>query len=301
MILPAFESGETSYAALAAAGAAIFAVAMLRVVGVIGRRVGAGLMQFRLQSTYRRRVAHRYLQLPFSWHQHHPAGRLLSTVNSDVEAVWSPIIPLPTALGVVIMLVSAIGSLILVDPVPALVSVALFPAIGLLNVFYQRRLSLPPPLAARAQSLRAEVADIAHESFDGAVVVKTLGLEAHEASRMAERAEALRDANVAVGRMRGRFDPLLDALPNLGILTVLAVGTVRMASGAIGVADLVQVAYLFTMIAFPVRAFGWVLAELPRSAVGWERVRAVLDAKGDMPSGELRLTDPGPLDLSARG
>ncbi|WP_326707086.1 ABC transporter transmembrane domain-containing protein [Streptomyces cyaneofuscatus] len=145
------------------------------------------------------------------------------------------------------------------------------------------------------------MADIAHESFDGAVVVKTLGLEAHEASRMAERAEALRDANVAVGRMRGRFDPLLDALPNLGILTVLAVGTVRMASGAIGVADLVQVAYLFTMIAFPVRAFGWVLAELPRSAVGWERVRAVLDAKGDMPSGELRLTDPGPLDLSARG
>ncbi|WP_415961085.1 ABC transporter ATP-binding protein [Streptomyces sp. 021-4] len=247
VILPAFESGETSYAALAAAGAAIFAVAMLRVVGVIGRRVGAGLMQFRLQSTYRRRVAHRYLQLPLSWHQRHPAGRLLSTVNSDVEAVWSPIIPLPTALGVVIMLVSAIGSLILVDPVLALVSVALFPAIGLLNVFYQRRLS---PLAARAQSLRAEVADIAHESFDGAVVVKTLGLEAHEASRMAERAEALRDANVAVGRMRGRFDPLLDALPNLGILTVLAVGTVRMASGAIGVADLVQVAYLFTMIAF---------------------------------------------------
>ncbi|MGW8488101.1 ABC transporter ATP-binding protein [Streptomyces sp. NPDC055886] len=298
VILPAFESGETSYAALAAAGAAIFAVAMLRVVGVIGRRVGAGLMQFRLQSTYRRRVAHRYLQLPLSWHQRHPAGRLLSTVNSDVEAVWSPIIPLPTALGVVIMLVSAIGSLILVDPVLALVSVALFPAIGLLNVFYQRRLS---PLAARAQSLRAEVADIAHESFDGAVVVKTLGLETHEASRMAERAEALRDANVAVGRMRGRFDPLLDALPNLGILTVLAVGTVRMASGAIGVADLVQVAYLFTMIAFPVRAFGWVLAELPRSAVGWERVRAVLDAEGDMPSGELRLTDPGPLDLSARG
>ncbi len=298
VILPAFESGETSYAALAAAGAAIFAVAMLRVVGVIGRRVGAGLMQFRLQSTYRRRVAHRYLQLPLSWHQRHPAGRLLSTVNSDVEAVWSPIIPLPTALGVVIMLVSAIGSLILVDPVLALVSIALFPAIGLLNVFYQRRLS---PLAARAQSLRAEVADIAHESFDGAVVVKTLGLEAHEASRMAERADALRDANVAVGRMRGRFDPLLDALPSLGILTVLAVGTVRMASGAIGVADLVQVAYLFTMIAFPVRAFGWVLAELPRSAVGWERVRAVLDAEGDMPSGELRLTDPGPLDLSARG
>ncbi|MFJ5222830.1 ABC transporter transmembrane domain-containing protein [Streptomyces sp. NPDC088400] len=98
---------------------------------------------------------------------------MLSNVNSDVEAVWSPIVPLPTAIGVVVMLLAAIVSMTLVDPVLAGVSLLVFPAIGLLNVFYQRRLS---PLAARAQSLRAEVSDIAHESFDGAVVVKTLGL-----------------------------------------------------------------------------------------------------------------------------
>ena len=36
--------------------------------------------------------------------------------------------------------------------------------------------------------------------------------------------------------------------------------------------ELVQVAYLFTLLAFPVRAIGWVLGELPRSVVGWDRV-----------------------------
>ncbi|WP_037801770.1 ABC transporter ATP-binding protein [Streptomyces sp. NRRL F-5135] len=298
VVLPAFEAGRTTTAALTGAGLAIFGVAMLRVVGVIGRRVGAGIMQFRLQATYRRKVARHYLRLPLSWHQRHPAGQLLSNVSSDVEAVWAPIVPLPTAIGVVVMLLAAVVSMALVDPVLAGVSLLVFPAVGLLNVFYQRRLS---PLAARAQSLRAEVSDIAHESFDGAVVVKTLGLERYETERMAAAAERLRDANIAVGRTRGRFDPMLDALPNLGILTVLAVGTVRLAAGAITVGELVQVAYLFTMIAFPVRAFGWVLAELPRSSVGWSRVRHVLDAEGDRSTGELRLADAGPISLHTRG
>ena len=36
------------------------------------------------------------------------------------------------------------------------------------------------PRQARAQQLRAEVSAIAHESFDGALVVKTMGREADE-------------------------------------------------------------------------------------------------------------------------
>ncbi|MFF3544804.1 ABC transporter ATP-binding protein [Streptomyces platensis] len=297
VVMPAFRAGRTGFAALAAAGLAIFGVAMLRVIGVIGRRVGAGIMQFRLQATYRRKVAHRYLRLPLAWHQRHPAGQLLSNINADVEAVWAPVIPLPTAVGVVAMLLAAMTAMLTVDPYIALVSVGVFPAVGLLNVVYQRRLS---PLASRAQALRAEVSEIAHESFDGATVVKTLGKEDAETRRFAEAAQRLRDANIAVGRTRGAFDPVLDALPNLGILTVLAVGSARLAAGALTVGDIVQVAYLFTMIAFPVRAFGWLLAELPRSAVGWRRVHDVLDAQEELPHGELRLADSGPIGLGVR-
>ena len=52
--------------------------------------------------------------------------------------------------------------------------------------------------------------------------------------------------------------------PTLGTLAVLArrrpPGRVRQRSSA---GDVVQVAYLFTVLAFPVRALGWVLGELP--------------------------------------
>ena len=44
----------------------------------------------------------------------------------------------------------------------------------------------------RAQQLRAEVSEIAHESFDAGLVVKTLGREDVESARFTERAEELR-------------------------------------------------------------------------------------------------------------
>src|SRR5205823_12733543 len=140
------------------------------------------------------------------------------------------------------------------------------------------------PRLAAAQEMRAGVAEIAHESFDGGLVVKTLGREDVETGRFAEAADRLRDANIAAGRARAFFDPALEAVPNLGVLLALLVGTSRVASGAIQPGQVVQVAYLITLLAFPLRAIGWVLGELPRSVVGYGRVKAVLDARGQMDS-----------------
>ncbi|MFS2292158.1 MAG: ABC transporter ATP-binding protein/permease [Actinomadura sp.] len=290
VVLPAFESGRTTAGALAGAATAIVGVALLKAIGVAGRRFYAGLMQYRLQAEYRRAVTRQYLRLPLAWHHRHPAGQLLSNANADVEAVWAPIAPLPMAVGVVFMLLIASVSILLTDLVIAGVAFLVFPAIALINVVYQRRLS---PVATRAQQLRAEVSEVAHESFEGGLVIKTLGREASETARFAERAEELRDANVAVGRIRGLFDPVLEALPSLGVLAVLLAGSVRLETGAMSPGDLVNVAYLFTLLSWPIRALGWVLGELPRSVVGWERVRGVLDATGSLPYGEGSLDGSG--------
>ncbi|WP_029723408.1 ABC transporter ATP-binding protein [Salinispora cortesiana] len=299
VVVPAIAEGSVPTAALALAAAALFGLSVLRVVGILGRRLGAGYMQFRLQAAYRRRVTRRYLDLPLSWHQRNATGTLLSNANSDVEAAWYPVAPLPFAVGTLVMLVGAVVSLFVTDWALALVGLGVFPALFALNVVYSRRMA---PRQARAQRLRAEVSGIAHESFDGALVVKTMGREAQETERFAARARDLRDALVSVGRLRGVFDPMLETLPGLGTLAVLVVGTLRLRQGAISVAELVSVAFLFTVLAFPVRAIGWVLAELPRSVAGWERVRRVLDATGEMPYGPMTLDpdDAGPATLTFR-
>jgi len=290
VIVPAFRDGRTTAGALVAAAAVILGVAVLKVVGIVGRRVFAGIMQYRLQAAYRRRVTRQYLTLPLSWHQRHPTGTLLSNANADVEAAWYPIAPLPFACGALLMLAITGVALILTDPVLALVGFVVFPAVFAVNFAYSRRMS---PRMTRAQQLRAEVSGVAHESVDGALVVKTLGREDSETDRFRDVSVELRDAMVRVGRVRGLFDPLMEALPTLGTLAVLLVGSVRLRDGATTVGELVSVAYLFTVLAMPVRAIGWVLGELPRSVVGWDRVQGVLRARGGQEYGERAVPADG--------
>ena len=297
-IIPAFERGETTTGALAGAAALILGVALLKVIGIIGRRVAAGIVQYRLQASYRRRVVRQYLRLPLSWHQRHPTGTLLSNANADVEATWYVMAPLPFACGTLIMLAISGVALILTDPVLAAVGFVVFPVIFAVNVAYSRRMS---PRMTRAQQLRAEVSEIAHESFDGALVVKTLGREEDETARFAARSRELRDAMVRVGQLRGLFDPIMEALPTIGTLAVLLVGGIRLRSGDTSVGDLVSVAYLFSVLAMPVRAIGWVLGDLPRVVVGWDRVQNVLRATGGQEYGATTLTGTGPATLGVAG
>lgn len=297
VVAPSFRSGELELGLAAAVTALFLSVAVLRALGVIGRRLVGGIVYFRLLADYRRRVTRRYLALPLRWHHQHPTGQLLSNANADVEAVWGAMMPLPMAVGVLAMLVVGVVAMLTADLVLTVVGLVVFPLLFAVNVGYQRLLS---PRISRAQALRAEVSAVAHESFDGALVVKTLGREREETARFGRVSAELREANVAAGRVRSAFDPVLEALPSVGVLLVILLGISRVSTGAAAPGDVVQVAYLFTVIAFPVRAFGWVLGELPRSVVGWERVRAVLDATGSMRYGDRELALAAPVRLEVQ-
>ncbi|MBM9464296.1 ABC transporter ATP-binding protein [Aeromicrobium sp. YIM 150415] len=298
VITPSFADGEVARGALNTGIVLFIAAALLRMIGVIGRRLAGGVVFYRLVRDDRLRVTRQYLQLPLRWHHRHPAGQLLSNANADVEATWSVFMPLPMALGVIAMLLAAIGTMAAADPVLTLIGLVVFPLLFAVNAVYQR---WQGPRLALAQSLRGDVSSVAHESFDGALVVKSLGREGDETARFARISERLRDANVAVGRVRAVFDPVIEALPNLGVLLVIGVGAQRIASGAAAPGDVVQVAFLFTVVAMPVRSFGWVLGELPRAVIGWQRVRRVLDDDDHMAYGEHALPGSGAVRLDVTG
>ncbi len=275
ILLPAADRGDVTTASLAAAAGAVIGVGLLRGFGIAMRRTGAYYSQYRLQYRDRIEVTSKYLDLPTEWHRRHPTGQLLANANEDVEAASFIASPLPMAFGVILMLIATAVILIVTDPFLALIGFMVGPAILVVNYTYQRRMRA---VAAKAQSLRAEVADIAHESFDAALVVKTLGREDDEVGRFGSRSDELRDRMVEVGGLRAVFDPVMDSLPNLGILAVLVVGAWRVDQGIITAGTLVSFAYLFRLVALPMRVFGWLLGELPRSIVGLSRVESVLDA-----------------------
>src|SRR6478736_3789978 len=243
VVSPAIAAGQVTSGQLWHGFLLIAAVVLLNVIGIIVRRVAAGVTVYNLGAIYRRRVTRQYLRLPLSWHHRHPSGQLLSNANADVEATWNVFAPLPMALGVIIMLVAGVVQMVLVDPVMAIIGLTVFPALFLANMVFQRAMS---PRVSRAQQLRADVSEVAHESFEAALIVKSMGREDEEAARFAEVTDRLKHANIEVGRTRGTFDPAIEAIPTLGTLAVLAVGTQQVANGSLQPAQVVQVAYLIS-------------------------------------------------------
>ena len=296
VLLPAVEAGEVASATLAGAAALVIGVSIARAVGITLRRMGAYFAQHRIQYRDRVDVTDRYLDLPVEWHRRHSTGQLLANVNEDVEAASFVAAPLPMAFGVIIMLVVTAILLLLTDPFLALIGFSVGPALLIVNYTFQRRMRA---VAARAQRLRAEVADIAHESFDAALVVKTLGREDAEVGRFGERSDALRDRMVEVGRLRAIFDPVIEALPSIGILAILAVGAWRVDQGVLTTGSLIAFAYLFRLVALPMRVFGWLLGEIPRSVVGLDRVEAVLNEEARVEYGALDTSEDGGAEASA--
>src|SRR5699024_1979823 len=92
--------------------------------------------------------------------------------------------------------------------------------------------------------------------------------------------------------------PVIDMLPALATLGVLAVGTMRVSDGLVGTGAVVTTAYLLTVMTFPVRAIGFVLGDLPRSLVGHERISRVIDARGYLSEGDQDLPGTGGLHLT---
>src|SRR3712207_8460821 len=114
-------------------------------------------MGYRLQAESRRRVTGQYLRLPLSWHQRHPTGQLLSNANSDVEASWYFVAPLPFACGALVMIAITVSALVATDPLLAVIGLVVFPLVFAANYLYSRVMS---PRQQRAQQLRAEVSEI---------------------------------------------------------------------------------------------------------------------------------------------
>src|SRR4029079_10482415 len=171
VIIPSFR-GDVPNGTIWLGAIAIVVVAFIRSAGVIARRYFAGKTAAANMATLRHQVADRYLDVPLSFYRERTTGTLLAHADNDVMVASEVINPLPFSTGLMLLIVFSIVALFAIDPLLTLVGLVLFPAMFLLNRFYTRRVELP---AQTVQERVGDVSAITHESFEGAVVVKTLG------------------------------------------------------------------------------------------------------------------------------
>ncbi len=298
VILPAFSSEGVDRGRVWAAAAAIVGVAVVRSIGVVFRRFFAGMHGARVQATLRERIVDRYRALPLAYHRAQPTGELLAHAEADVMAATEALHPLPFSTAAVMLTTIALISLLLTDPFLAMIGFLMLPVLAFLNRLFGH--VMEPP-ATRAQDRVGEVSALAHESFDGALMVKTLGREAAEVQRMRSKVDELLRERLHMGRINSTFTPAFSAIPVLGSVVLIGVGAWRVSNGDISIGTLVQFVSLFQLLAFPMGVIGYFLWGLPRSVVGDARIRMVLNTRDDIPATTESLDVPdGPLSISAR-
>ena len=301
VIVASFADGPEA-GPLIVAGAGIIGFSAATGASVVVRRWFLSMAELRTQRDWRRGLLHHYLDAPVSFHRARPAGELLAHADADVLTATMVLKPLAFSLSVVLLAGVALVMLLFVHPLLALIAAVLFPALAVISRVYTRRVEMP---SAVVQRRVGEVSAVAHESFDGALVVKTLGRERAEIERLRAASELLRAERVRVGRMRGTFEPLIDALPTVGTIMLVLVGAWLVDRGSATPGDLVLAATLFSLLAMPLRVVGFFLEEMPRSVVSLERIDRVMapppvpaptpTAAPAPPAPDPAFSAPGPL------
>jgi ATP-binding cassette subfamily B protein len=297
VLVPAFDQGVPASKAWLG-GLAILAVASVRALGIGLRRYFSGMSGERVMQTIRMQVADRYRQLPAAYHRQKPTGELLAHMEADVNAAVEVLFPVPFATGVMFLVLFAVISLVVTDPFLAAIGLSVIPTLMLMNRSFARRMEGP---IGRAQAQISAVSSVVHESIDGALIVKTLGREDAETAKLAAKADVLRRERVEAGFIRAGFEPALEALPTIGIILLLGVGSWRISRGEVSYGTLVQFVSLFYLLAWPMRFIGWILGELPRAVVGKARVDAVLATPITVAPPRRPVTLPeGPLGIEVQ-
>lgn len=275
VIIPVLDQGEDPDLLWAAAGV-IVGVAVVKGGGIILRRTSAAYLTGSTRRDIRNELLAHMLTLKMSWFNRQAIGDLLAVADADTDQGTGVLGPLPYATGVSLLLVGTIALISTID-----VWLGVGAVVGLLTaiVIDVRGSWITFSMWEEVQKGRGKVASIAHESFDGALTVKALGREEFVSERFGSASDELRDRLITVNSTWTKYQVIIRALPQLLIIVLLMVGALRISAGAVTPGEIVTVAYLLTLLAFPIQLIGFVLWDLAGALAGWRRVQGVLDAQ----------------------
>jgi ATP-binding cassette, subfamily B, bacterial len=252
---------------LLALAAAAFGFAFLR-------RYLGGRLALAVQYDLRNEM-HDHLQtMDFAHLDGMPTGQLVGRANSDSTLVQGLLSLMPIMTGDLLMLVLSFVVMFFLSPLLALVSLVVGPA--LLIVSYRMRWQIFPA-TWDGQQREGDVIQIVDEDINGVRVVKAFGQEQRELARVTDAAKVLYGSQMRAVRIQSRYQPLLQAIPALGQVAVLALGGWLALRGQITLGTFLAFSTYIGQLVSPVRRLAGVLTIGQQARAGLERIWQLLD------------------------
>ncbi|GAC70786.1 putative ABC transporter permease/ATP-binding protein [Gordonia soli NBRC 108243] len=273
---------------------ALLVLAAVRYGSQFGRRWTAGKLSISVQNGLRLRLLDTVLHLDGESQDRIRTGQIVSRSISDLQILQGLLSMTPLSVGAAVQVVIAIGIMAYLSPILTLVTLSIIPLVGL--VVYRSRRDL---FAATwsAQQAAADVAQHVEETVTGVRVVKGFGQERRAVDELVGLGGRLYSLRMRAGRINSRFAPTMEAIPQLGMVAVIAVGGYLTMSGQITAGTFLAFAtYVATMTALARLLTNLIVsAQLARAAV--ERVYDVIDHPRDPGDAATGAVPDGPLGL----
>ncbi|MGV9824569.1 ABC transporter ATP-binding protein [Gordonia sp. NPDC003429] len=276
---------------------ALLILAVVRYACQFGRRLTAGRLSINVQNALRLQLLRTLLHLDGLTQQDIRTGQVVSRSISDLQIVQGLLAMVPLSAGAAVQVVIAIGIMAYLSPLLTVVALAVLPVVGLV-VFTTRRTLFAATWSA--QQAAADVAQHVEETVTGVRVVKGFGQESRAVDELADLSRDLYAKRLRAGRINARFTPTMSAIPQLGMVAVIALGGYLTLHGEITVGTFLAFStYVASMTALA-RLLTNVLvsAQLARAAV--DRVYEVIDAPTDPDDDNTGALPDGPLGLTFR-
>ncbi|MEO7193658.1 MAG: ABC transporter ATP-binding protein [Pseudonocardiaceae bacterium] len=221
-----------------------------------------------------------------------PTGQLVARASSDSMLVQGLLNFLPMMSGNVLLMLLSLGVMFALSPVLALVSLIVMPALFVISYRMRWRVF---PATWDGQQREGDVAQIVDEDVNGVRVVKAFGQEDRELGRVVEASKSLYGARMRAVRLQARYQPLLEAVPSLGQVTILAFGGWLALRHEITLGTFLAFSTYVAQFVAPARQLAGMLIIAQQARAGVERIfqlldlpPAIADAPEAVPLPELR-------------
>ena len=232
----------------------------------------------------REQLLEHILGLHVGYHDRAQTGQLMSRASSDLNQIQAFVVMIPLTLSNLALITSVAVVLFVIDPLLAVCSLAALP---FLNVAAKRFSNRVHPAVRAVQQEQAQLAGVVEETVSGVRVIKGFGAEQVQADKLAVEADDIQRESLVAARVRATYLPLMDLLPAIGIIAVLAVGGHRVLDGELTIGELVTFNFYVQLLVWPLRTIGMTVAFGQRAAAALERIDHVLGATPEIIDGPI--------------
>ena len=180
-------------------------------------------------------------KLSFSYFDRTQSGQIISRANSDIRSIQVLLAFGPLIAMSIISFLLAFAFMMTLHVRLTLVALCTLPGV---YFFGQKLRHSVFPLTWVSQARLAELATIVDENINGTRVVKSFAAEEHQIGLLQKAARHIEWVNVQAIKERAKFNPIIEALPRVGMAVVLLYG------GLLAINDDVSIGTLFAFNAY---------------------------------------------------